>query len=495
MDRILRPEGTVIIRDQVDVLIKVKKIVGGMRWNTRMVYHEDGPLVSEEILSAVKKYWVAGGNNTTSLDRRDLVHKLAEPAIHHPHPAIAPSGGIHAPARIERNKGEEGEISIFGAEKYLNMKMDDDSPRLDNKYSNNHSLKMENQVDLNQMTPRRWPGTPSASSEASWNSQTVFLRSFMRNRSENKQKKVDGRSFFSNLSCTGYCSDRKSVYVNQNVVHGRVHGKDYRKEHIQINHRPINMDRRKLPQAKFPVKDEFDSQSFDKMSVASSREVYFGPPVQKPGQQNVTVKTQLDDPRKSLEVFGSTAVKKGDITKNLERKLSMLTWDAIPNAPTISSISRSCRGGDDIESDASSDLFEIDNISGSGQALFTASAADCTFVSDYNEKKPVEKIRAPESKTAIRVVNGKVLPDKEAQRSRSGGILGCKSQKAVMVAETAHRSDEKSKPSHLHQLPKSVTPMPASLLQTDIKPLPMQQGMGKSKVIMEEDSGKLFHLT
>ncbi|XP_022727890.1 probable methyltransferase PMT2 isoform X2 [Durio zibethinus] len=68
MDRILRPEGTVIIRDQVEVIIKVKKIVGGMRWNTRMVDHDDGPLVSEKILFAVKKYWVAGENNATSLE-------------------------------------------------------------------------------------------------------------------------------------------------------------------------------------------------------------------------------------------------------------------------------------------------------------------------------------------------------------------------------------------------------------------------------------------
>lgn len=68
MDRILRPEGTVIIRDQVDELMKVKKIVGGMRWNTRMVDHEDGPLVSEKILFAVKRYWVAGESNTTSME-------------------------------------------------------------------------------------------------------------------------------------------------------------------------------------------------------------------------------------------------------------------------------------------------------------------------------------------------------------------------------------------------------------------------------------------
>ncbi|XVF09090.1 hypothetical protein REPUB_Repub07fG0061100 [Reevesia pubescens] len=396
------------------------------------------------------------------------------------------------------------------------MKLDDDNSRLEDKYSNKHSLKIENQDDLHQMTPRRWPGTPSASSESSWSNKSVLLRSFMRNRSGNKQK-VDGRSFFSNLSCTGSCADGKSVYVNQNVDHGTVHAKEYRKEHIQINHRPISMDRRNLPQAKFQVKDEFDNQSFDQMSVGSNRDVYFGPPVLKPGLQNVTVKTQLDDPRKSLEVFGSTAMKEGDIAKNLERKLSMLTWDAIPNAPTISSISRSSQVGDDIESDASSDLFEIDNISGSSQALFTRqesdgmsscmtpyapsetsiewsvvtacayllelkksnkyqqkyqninSATDCSFVSDYDEKKSTETIRAPGSKAASRVANAKVLPDKDTQRSRSGGILGCKSHKAVMVAETAYRRDEKSKPSHLHQLPKSITPMPARVLQADIK--------------------------
>lgn len=66
MDRILRPEGAVIFRDQQDVLRKVRKIVRGMRWNTKMVDHEDGPLAIEKVLFAVKKYWVAGENNSTS---------------------------------------------------------------------------------------------------------------------------------------------------------------------------------------------------------------------------------------------------------------------------------------------------------------------------------------------------------------------------------------------------------------------------------------------
>ncbi|KAB2604864.1 methyltransferase PMT14 [Pyrus ussuriensis x Pyrus communis] len=68
MDRILRPEGTVIFRDEVDVLNKVRKIVGGMRWDAKIMDHEDGPLVPEKILVVVKQYWVAGSGNSTSSD-------------------------------------------------------------------------------------------------------------------------------------------------------------------------------------------------------------------------------------------------------------------------------------------------------------------------------------------------------------------------------------------------------------------------------------------
>jgi len=66
MDRILRPEGAVIIRDEVDVLVKVKKMVAGMRWDSRMVDHEDGPLVPEKVLFVVKQYWTVGEGNSTS---------------------------------------------------------------------------------------------------------------------------------------------------------------------------------------------------------------------------------------------------------------------------------------------------------------------------------------------------------------------------------------------------------------------------------------------
>ncbi|MED6220777.1 hypothetical protein PIB30_048181 [Stylosanthes scabra] len=65
MDRILRPEGAVILRDEESVLRKVKRIVRGMRWKTKMVDHEDGPLSQEKLLFAVKQYWVEGDTNNT----------------------------------------------------------------------------------------------------------------------------------------------------------------------------------------------------------------------------------------------------------------------------------------------------------------------------------------------------------------------------------------------------------------------------------------------
>ncbi|KAL8519387.1 hypothetical protein ACS0TY_010357 [Phlomoides rotata] len=59
MDRILRPEGSLIIRDDVDTLVKVKRIADGLNWDSQIVDHEDGPLEREKLLFAVKLYWTS----------------------------------------------------------------------------------------------------------------------------------------------------------------------------------------------------------------------------------------------------------------------------------------------------------------------------------------------------------------------------------------------------------------------------------------------------
>lgn len=59
MDRILRPQGSVILRDDVDVLTKVKIIADEMHWDARITDHEEGPYERQKILVAVKEYWTS----------------------------------------------------------------------------------------------------------------------------------------------------------------------------------------------------------------------------------------------------------------------------------------------------------------------------------------------------------------------------------------------------------------------------------------------------
>lgn len=50
MYRILRPQGAVIIRDHVDIIVKVKGITDQMKWNGRVLHSENGPFHPEKIL-------------------------------------------------------------------------------------------------------------------------------------------------------------------------------------------------------------------------------------------------------------------------------------------------------------------------------------------------------------------------------------------------------------------------------------------------------------
>ncbi|CAN1236825.1 Probable methyltransferase PMT15 [Linum grandiflorum] len=59
MDRVLRPQGSVIIREDVDVLVKVKAIIEAMQWEGIIADHEFGPKYREKVLFASKKYWTA----------------------------------------------------------------------------------------------------------------------------------------------------------------------------------------------------------------------------------------------------------------------------------------------------------------------------------------------------------------------------------------------------------------------------------------------------
>ena len=59
MDRILRPEGGMIIRDDLDMIVKIMKMLHKMQYTATIVDHEDGPLEREKLLMAKKQYWTA----------------------------------------------------------------------------------------------------------------------------------------------------------------------------------------------------------------------------------------------------------------------------------------------------------------------------------------------------------------------------------------------------------------------------------------------------
>ncbi|KAJ0106507.1 hypothetical protein Patl1_17794 [Pistacia atlantica] len=376
----------------------------------------------------------------------------------------------------KEGKSGEGEIGVFEAQKYYNMRLDDGPIIIDT--ATTPGNRKANQVELLRVKTKSRPGTPSVSSETSWNSQTTLLPSYQRSlpRAQNKPKRVHGKSsFFAGLSCHGSCNDKKSVYVSPNVEHVEaVRGREHKKESTETVHSPIMLDGRKL-QPRLKVKDDFHKPTYEKMSTTTSmesnKEELVAITVANPAVQNLAIKRQLakekiieEESRKSLEVFGSHTLNKEVIEMNLERKLSILSWDAIPKTPKLPTSSVRSQVYEDIESDASSDLFELGNISGSGEALFTRGTSDgvpgCMSPTPYAPKN------FNASPGASKVAKTKSMV-KDAQSGRSSKLLGCKSHKAVGVAENAYRTSEKAK-FHPQQPQRPVTHMPGRKLQADI---------------------------
>ncbi|XP_022843088.1 protein PHYTOCHROME KINASE SUBSTRATE 3-like [Olea europaea var. sylvestris] len=245
-----------------------------------------------------------GGENFT--------FKVSGP-VQDPAPAFSFPRERLRPINVGRTNCKNG-IDVFGADKYFNVKLD-------------RRVRVE---------PPVGPRNPSVcSQESNMNSQNVLLQRTHRIESQTKQKRLFGRRFFAGLVCQGPCFNKKSVHVNEIVAPGTT-----------TESKPTR--------------------------TGSKRVEHFASQVSRSGAENLTVEDEElkeekpDEPRRSLEVFGScNSYMKGGVARNLERKLSMLTWDAIPKSGQNLTISTPGNTPicDDMASDASSDLFEIENIS------------------------------------------------------------------------------------------------------------------------------------
>lgn len=53
VDRILRPEGKLIVRDNVETISEIESVAKSLKWEIRMIYSKD----KEGLLCVQKKWW------------------------------------------------------------------------------------------------------------------------------------------------------------------------------------------------------------------------------------------------------------------------------------------------------------------------------------------------------------------------------------------------------------------------------------------------------
>ncbi|EXB38333.1 hypothetical protein L484_003197 [Morus notabilis] len=393
------------------------------------------------------------------------VRSLAEPSRNFS-PIVTATTTQEKHNHLGRNKEEDDEIGVFRAEKYFNGVIDDEtSSRISSISSSTRSYPYKNdgRLNLEQVRAKIQPRTPSVRSESSWNSRSVLLQSGMKNSSRTKSSKLNGKKFLASFGCK--CSDKNSVET-KNV--GEI---SFNKSPSNASYKSALHHKSRIISPARPglnLVEPLQIQKPPKVDILSAK-----PPS---GLRQFPVRSALQGQDgdqilcKSPEVFGSPALQRGNKSHSLDRRLTMMSWDrpnavaTTPRAEEIVFNANSSANHHDSGSDASSDLFEIDSLTGktnpfmvrtsddqtsgcvtptTGYApseasiqwsVVTASAADYSVMSDCEETvtRPASKMVLAPAQTRM---SKEILP-----RRRSSTLLGCKSQKAVNVAGDAYRA-------------------------------------------------------
>ncbi|KAI3994435.1 hypothetical protein MKX01_012692 [Papaver californicum] len=307
-------------------------------------------------------------------------------------------------------------------------------------------------------------------------------------RTPSRLDRSNSKNIFAAFGCKCYCSDKKSVDVDESVGDYNSNDPPSFFENKQFDSSRVNINALSKLQTKVeqqPIgfaqtiqtstewfKEELPSLKFDKLGFQFNKQDYLPLPNSNAGVENVVnfgskdVKEEDKEdnkPRTSLDVFRAPIFSKEEITLNLQSKLNLLNWDdSSSRAERISAVLTSIEMDDDTASDISSDLFEIKTLSANGNHPFfqssqesdddestcmspttcyepseasiewsvvTASAANLSVVSYSGDQKPVTETKTPNAST-------KNVIHKEVQKR---SLIGCKSSKSVKVVKHAHR--------------------------------------------------------
>ncbi|KAJ8773789.1 hypothetical protein K2173_006439 [Erythroxylum novogranatense] len=395
-----------------------------------------------------------------------FTRKLAEATIKRS-PKDTFQGGHHD--LMGTAQEEQEEIGVFSAEKYFKGVMDNDtSPRTNTKAAGRkYQTKRDGAVPFKPQVPA---GTPSILSESSGNSQSALLKPVMSHPSGGKTNKVKGKFFLSGLGCRCCsCPDKDFVDVHEHV--GEISFKKtpdsslLQVKEIGIKNTKKNPDFQYEPRSRSWNKEEIHRQ-FNKLGHGLNKETCFSFPTSITATANLPIKLQQQDqfdllPRNSIEVFGSTVHDWRSKSFNLERRLTMLSWDGNPRAEQLAYSATPTRLSNENDSDESSDLFEIESLTGKVRPFLARQGSDATpgcvtpttcyapseasidwsvvtaSAADY------EELRLPTSATSPAQAFPVSTDVKTKTPKRHPSILlGCKNQDAVTVDGVAHKRNE-----------------------------------------------------
>ncbi|KAI3840720.1 hypothetical protein MKX03_010964 [Papaver bracteatum] len=359
-------------------------------------------------------------------------------------------------------KSEDGEIEIFGAEKYFNGEMDVDKTRT-----------IDNETTNLRRAPKPKYGTPSTCSELSSNSQNALLAIPSRLY---RLKTTNNKNIFAAFGCKCYCSDKKSVDVDEIIGDNHsnvprlfenkrfdsttVNNNAFRKLPTKVQRLPIGFTQRIQTSPEW-FKEELPSQKFDKLGLQFNKQDFLPLPNLNAGVKNV-VNFGKGVKEEDINVFRSPPIfNKEENTLNLQSKLTLLNWGDIEMDDDTASDTRidfgkiwsnyiqvltysilSAHGNHSFftssqESNDQSTCVSPTTCYEPSEAsiewsVATASAADLSVSFYSGEQKPVTETKTPRAST-------KNAARKEMQKRRPSSLVGCKSNKFVKVVTDAHR--------------------------------------------------------
>ncbi|PIN24081.1 hypothetical protein CDL12_03202 [Handroanthus impetiginosus] len=295
----------------------------------------------------------------------------------------------------------------------------------------------------------------------SWNSWSALLAAVSRKQ---QTRRTNKKSYLASIGCSSSCNRKNSVTVDvfnneswfsksTNSRNRKSRQRDKNSDHLVSNG---HLD--------------FNCIKFDELKVRRNSDGNFSFPVFNPKNGHQAANVQANDAtrQKSVEILGSKYLENGKNCWSMEKKLNLLTWDAIaPGAAKIGSVS--CEIGKDSDGDSSSDLFELESFSKSSMqvpdnifsgcvtstACYAPSEASIewsviTADADYDVLSDSDELRSVAMVTPQPQEVGQDLKNvrfNEMSKRRSRILSGCKGQKAVMVVEDAvsdgrrHRSE------------------------------------------------------